>query len=121
MIYLFAMCFILEFIVVIMICYGIHSLDKKIIALSEKFKVNRHTLKFQLRALYDIANKFKVKVRCQKRILDEKRKAFFRKMLKGLIITITLFFFKRTRFKKKVLFIELLLVLYDTLRADCRI
>ena len=121
MIYLFAMFFILELIVVTMFCYGIYLLDKKVIAISEKFKVNRHTLKFQLRALYDIANRFKLKVRCQKRILEEKRRMFIRKMIKGLLITVTLFFFERTRFKKKVLFIELLLVLYDTLRADCRI
>jgi len=111
----------MEFIVVSMICYGIYILDKKVIALSEKFKVNRHTLKFQLRALYDTANRFKLKVKCQKRAIEAQRRIFIRKMLKGLMLSIALFFFKRTRFRKKILFVELLLVIYDTLRADCRI
>ena len=121
MIYLFAIFFILEFIVVLMICYGLYKLDKKVISISETFKVNRHTLKFQLRALYDQANRFKLKVKCQKRALDEQRRKFIRKIIKSILITITLFFFKKTRFKNKILFIELLLVLYDTLKADCRI
>ncbi|MBR1680588.1 hypothetical protein IJ707_02230 [bacterium] len=121
MIYLFVIFFILEFIVVSMICYGIYVLDRKVIALSETFKVNRHTLKFQLRALYDTANRFKLKVKCQKRAIEEQRRLFIRKMIKGILISMALFFFKKTRFRKKILFVELLLVLYDTLRADCRI
>jgi len=121
MIYLFVIFFILEFIVITMLCYGIYLLDKKVIAISEKFKVNRHTLKFQLRALYDNANRLKITIKCQKRALEEKRRKFFRKLIKGILISITLFFFKRTKFKKKILFVELLLILYDTLRADCRI
>ncbi len=121
MIYLFVIFFILELIVVSMLCYGIVVLDKKVIAISESFKVNRHTLKFQLRVLYDTANRFKLQVKCQKRELDRKRKLFIRKIIKSILISIALFFFKKTRFKKKILLVELLLVLYDTLRADCRI
>lgn len=121
MVYLFAIFFILEFIVISMLCYALYVFDKKIIAISEKFKVNRHTLKFQLRNLYDYANKFKLQVKCQKRILEEKRRKFFRKIIKGILISIVLFFFKKTKFRKKILFVELLLILYDTLRADCRI
>lgn len=121
MVYLFAIFFILEFIVVSMICYGLYVLDKKVVAVSEKFKVNRHTLKFQLRAMYDTANRFKIKVKCQKRVLEEQRRKFVRRFLRGILISIALFFFKKTRFRKKILFVELLLILYDTLRADCRI
>ncbi|MBR2525226.1 hypothetical protein IKE67_02045 [bacterium] len=121
MVYLFAIFFILEFIVISMLCYVIYVFDKKVIALSEKFKVNRHTLKFQLRGLYDNANKFKLQVKCQKRALEEQRRRFFRKLIRGILISIILFFFKETKFKKKILFVELLLILYDTLRADCRI
>ena len=121
MVYLFAIFFILEFIVVSVFCYALYKLDRKVIAISERFKVNRHTLKFQLRGLYDNANKFKLQVKYQKRILEEKRRTFFRKLIKGILISIALFFFKRTKFKKKILFVELLLILYDTLRADCRI
>ena len=119
MIYLFVIFFILEFIVVSMLCYGIYLLDKKVISLSEKFKVNRHTLKFQLRVLYDNANRFKLKIRCQKRAIEEQRRKFLRKLIKGVLLSIALFFFKKTRFRKKILFVELLLILYDTLKADC--
>lgn len=119
MIYLFVIFFILEFIVVSMLCYGIYLLDKKVISLSEKFKVNRHTLKFQLRVLYDNANRFKLKIRCQKRAIEEQRRKFLRKLIKGILLSIALFFFQKTRFRKKILFVELLLILYDTLKADC--
>lgn len=119
MVYLFVIFFILEFIVLSMLCYGIYLLDKKVISISEKFKVNRHTLKFQLRSLYDGANRFKLQIRCQKRALEEKRRQFIRKIIKGLMISMALFFFKKTHFRKKILFVELLLILYDTLKADC--
>lgn len=121
MIYIFVIFFILELIVVSMICYGISVLDKKVLALSEKIRVNRHTLKFRLRATYDIANKFRIWIRCQKREFEAKRRDFIRGIIKGLLISIAIFFFQKTRFRKKLLFAELLLVLYDTLRADCRI
>lgn len=121
MIYIFVIFFILELIVVSMICYGISVLDKKVRNLSEKIKVNRHTLKFRLRATYDIANKFKLWIRCQKRAFLMKRNRFIRRLLKGVLISIAFFFFQKTRFRKKILFIELLLILYDTLRADCKI
>ena len=104
-----------------MACYALYILDKKVIAISENFKVNRHTLKFQLRGLYDNANKFKIQIKCKKRALEEQRRKFFKKLIRGILISIAFFFFKKTKFKKKILFIELLLILYDTLRADCRI
>lgn len=119
MIYLFVIFFILEFIVISMLCYGIYLLDKKVIALSEKFRVNRHTLKFQLRVLYDNANRFKLKIRCHKRAIEEQRRRFLRRLIKGLLISVAFLFFEKTRFRKKILFVELLLILYDTLKADC--
>lgn len=121
MIYLFVIFFILEFIAVAILCGAIYVLDRKVIAISEKFKTNRHTLKFRLRALYDSANRFKLKVKCQKRVLEIRRKKFVRNLIKGLLVTIALFFFRKTRFKKKILFVEFLMVLYDALKADCRI
>jgi len=121
MVYIFVIFFILELIVVTMLCYGICLLDKKVVALSENFKVNRHTLKFKLRTAYSSANALKLWIKCQKRELDEKRRKFIRNFLKGTLISIALFFFKKTHFRRKILFVELLLVLYDTLRADCRI
>ena len=121
MMYLFIIFFILEFIVVSMLCYGIYILDKKVLALSEKIKVNRHTFKFKLRALYDMANKCKIWVKCQKREIEERQKRLLRSILKTVLISLALFFFQKTRFRKKILFVELLLILYDTLRADCRI
>lgn len=104
-----------------MLCYGIYILDKKIIAFSENIKVNRHTLKFQLRVLYDTINRLKLKIKCKKRALEEQRRKFLRKIIKSTLLSIAFFFFKKTRFRKKILFIEFLLVLYDILRADCRI
>ena len=121
MVYLFIIFFILEVIVVSILCYGLYVLDKKVLALSEKIKVNRHTFKFKLRALYDTTNKCKIWVKCQKRELEEQRRKFFRRIIKSILIALALFYFKKTKFKKKILFIELLLILYDTLRADCRI
>lgn len=121
MVYLFVIFFILELIVVSMICYGIMVLDKKVLKMSEKFKVNRHTLKFRLRAIYDISNRGKIWIRCQKREFEIRRRKFFRGVIKSLLLSVAIFFFQKTRFRKKVLLIEFLLVLYDTLRADCRI
>ena len=121
MLYLFVIFFILELIVVSMLCFGIYVLDKKVLALSEKIKVNRHTFKFKLRVLYDTANRCKLWIKCQKRNIEEQQRKFFRKIIKSLLIGLALFFFQKTKFKNKILFIELLLILYDTLRADCRI
>ena len=121
MLYLIVICFILEFIVVTMMCCAILVLDRKVLALSEKINVNRHTLKFKLRVLYDTANRCKIWVKCKKRKLEEQRRRFFRKIIKTLLIWLALLVFQKTNFRKKILFIELVLILYDTLRADCRI
>ena len=121
MVYLFVIFFILELIVVSMLCYSIYVLDKKVQRISENFKVNRHTLKFKLRAVYDSANKFKLWIRCQKRDFELRQRWFIRKIIKISLISIAIFFFQKTQFRKKILFIEFLLILYDTLKADCRI
>ena len=104
-----------------MLCYGIYVLDRKVLALSEKIKVNRHTFKFKLRALYDLANKSKLWVKCQKRGIEEKQRQLLRRIIKSILISLAFFFFQKTKFRNKILFIELLLILYDTLKADCRI
>ena len=119
MIYIIVMFFILELVLAIIACCGIMYFDKKVRALSEKFKVNRHTLKFKLRAIYDMANKFKLNIQAKKREFERRRREMMRSMLKWVLLTISLFFFKKTKHKNKVLFVEFLLVLYDTLRADC--
>lgn len=121
MIYLFIMFFIFEFIAVSLLCYIIFLFDKKVLALSEKIKVNRHTFKFKLRVLYDMANRCKIWVKCQKREIEEQQRKFFRRIIKSVLISLAILFFQNTRFRKKILFIELMLILYDTLRADCRI
>ena len=110
--YIFVIFFILELFAVIVLCAGIMHIDKKVNALTERFKVNRHTLKFKLRAIYDVASSFK----CQ---MKQQQREFFRNIIKGTLVGILLFFFKKTKFKKKILLAELLLVMYDTFRADC--
>lgn len=121
MVYIFIIFFILELFAVTVLCSFIMQLDKKVNALSEKFKVNRHTLKFKLRAIYDVASTFKCQIKHQKRDFLRRRRQFYRNIIKGTLVGIMLFFFKKTRFKKKILFAELLLVMYDTFRADCTV
>ena len=108
MVYIFVIFFILELIVVAMLCYGICLLDKKVVALSENFKVNRHTLKFKLRTAYSSANALKIWMKCKKRTMEEKRRKLIRKVLKSVLVSIALFFFQKTIFRKKILFIELM-------------
>ena len=117
--YIFVIFFILELFTVIVLCAGIMHADKRVNALAEKFKVNRHTLKFKLRAVYDVANTFKCQMKQQKREFLKRRREFYRNLIKGALVGILLFFFKKTKFKKKILLAELLLVMYDTFRADC--
>lgn len=119
MIYIIVMFFILEFLLAVIVCCGIMHLDKKVNEISERFKVNRHTLKFKLRAIYDMSNKAKLSIRTKKQAFEQKRREFLRRMLKWALLTMSLFFFKKTKYKNKVLFVEFLLILYDTLRADC--
>lgn len=117
--YIFVIFFILELFAVIVLCAGIMHLDKRVNSLAEKFKVNRHTLKFKLRAVYDVASTFKCQMKQQKREFLKRRRKFYRNLIKGALVGILLFFFKKTKFKKKILLAELLLVMYDTFRADC--
>lgn len=117
--YIFVIFFILELFAVIVLCAGIMYVDKKVNALSEKFKVNRHTLKFKLRAIYDVASSFKCQMKQQKREFLRRRREFYRNVIKSALVGVLLFFFKKTKFKKKILLAELLLVMYDTFRADC--
>ncbi len=119
MIYIIVMFFILELLLATIVCCGIMHLDKKINAISERFKVNRHTLKFKLRAIYDVANKSKLRLIAKKQEFERKRRQLVRTMIKWALLTVSLFIFKKTKHKNKVLFVEFLLVLYDTLRADC--
>ncbi len=119
MIYIIVMFFILELLLATIVCCAIMHFDKKVNSISENLRVNRHTLKFKLRAIYDMANKSKLRIKAKKQEFERKRRQFMRAMLKWALLTVSLFFFKKTKHKNKVLFVEFLLVLYDTLRADC--
>lgn len=121
MIYLFVIFFILELIVVTFLCSSIMTLDKKVNKLTEKFKRNRHTLKFKLRAVYDVSFRAKSWIKCQKRSFEKRRRQFLRGLFKGLLLSVAFLIFNKTKFKKSVLIIDLILVLYDTLRAGCKI
>ncbi len=121
MIYLIVIFFILELFAAVTVCVFISLLDKKIKVLSEKFKVNRHTLKFKLRAVYDIANTTKNYVLCQKRYFIKKRKEFLRNMLRSVLMTALLFFFRNTSLKKKLLYLELALIIYDVFKSECTV
>lgn len=119
MIYLFVILFIIELFAVTMVCAGIMFLDKKVRNLTEIFKVNRHSLKFKLRAVYDVSNTLKIYIKAQKRYFIKQRQAFIRSIIQGFLLTMSLFFFRKTKFRNKILFVEFLLVLYDIFRADC--
>ncbi len=121
MIYLFIMFFILELIVVTMLCCGIMRLDKKVNKLSEEIKTNRHTLKFRLRAIYDVSNRAKLWVKCQKRAFNKNRNNFIRGVARGLLLSIAFFFFSKKTLKKIVLFVDGLLILYDIFTAGCKV
>ena len=121
MMYLIVIFFILELFAAVTVCVFVSAIDKKINVLSENFKVNRHTLKFKLRAVYDIANTTKNYVLCQKRYFIKKRKEFLRNMLRSTLMTILLFFFRKTSLKKKFLYLELALIIYDVFKSDCTV
>ena len=120
MIYLFIMFFILELIVVTSLCCYIAKFDRQINKLTEKFKTNRHTLKFRLRAIYDMSNKAKLWVKCQRREFNKRRNNFIRGVIKGLLLSFALFFFNKKLIKRGVLLVDFVLILYDMFRAGCK-
>ncbi|MBQ3311903.1 hypothetical protein IJG72_07490 [bacterium] len=95
--------------------------DKQIRCLSERIKTNSHTLKFQLRALYDLSNKAKHWIKCQKRSYMKQRNNFLYGAIKGLIFSLLLFFFRNTKLKKKILLVDMAFVIYDIFKAGCKL
>ena len=121
MIYVIVIFFILELFAAVTVCVLISALDKKVNVWSENFKVNRHTLKFKLRAVYDIANSTKNYVLGQKRQFIRKRREFSINILRKILITFILFFFRNTSLKKKILYMQLVFMIYDLFKTDCTV
>ncbi len=112
--------FILELFVAVVICLQIIKLDKKVNEMSELIYVSRHNLKYKLRSVMDSIQEIKRTVYRKKKFLLKKRKEMIDKIMQGLLFTLMFAFLKKEH-KKNILLFEIILILYNTYKADCKV
>lgn len=115
----FATFFIAELIIAISLIFKIYQFNKRVNILNSKIKNNKYKIEIYLSDFRIFLEAFEEKIAEYKKLIREKRDEYSFKIIKTLLIYMSIFFLKG-KYKKSVIVYQFLCEVYDGIQeAGC--